>query len=261
MIFVITFVFGIFLGSFLNVIIDRIPNGESFIMGRSHCDYCKKKLSWYDLIPLFSFLLLKGRCRYCGKRISIYYLITEFTTGILFVLSLSFFISKNPDIFLNSTVVTYFISLLTIIAFLAIIFFIDLKFGIIPDKIVYPSIFVTMVYLIASSQNIINNFIVGIVCFLFFLLLFMFTRKKGIGFGDVKYSFFMGFFLGFPKIIIGMYGAFLTGAFISLILVLAGKKKFKGGTIPFGPFLVLGTLAALFYGNQIAEILFKGAIR
>lgn len=247
------FIFGLAVGSFLNVLIDRIPRSESIIKARSHCEHCRKTLSWYDMIPVFSFILLNGKCRNCHLSISLYYPVAEVLTGIIFVLAIIFLSSQRFTIYdLRFTNIISIIYYLLILSALIVIFFTDLKYGIIPDKIVFPAIVISFVFLISQYSNIsISNFLSAAGAFLFFYLLFIVTRGKGMGFGDVKYVFLMGLILGFPKIVIGLYIAFVSGAIISLILILLKKKKLFGSTVPFGPFLVGGTFIALFYGDLI----------
>lgn len=255
------FILGISIGSFLNVLIDRLPRGESVLKGRSYCESCKKDLAWHDLIPLFSFIQLKGKCRYCQFPIGWYYPIVELTTGMFFV---SVYFKNFQFSILNSQLNSQFsmTSVLTIpyylfiIAAFIVIFFTDLKYGIIPDKIIYPSILVSAVYVfIIHNSLFVNHLLSAISAFLFFYLLMIGTeivlKKSGMGFGDVKLVFLLGLFLGFPQIIISLYLSFLTGALVSIILVILKKKKFFGGTIPFGPFLILGSLITLSCGDFI----------
>jgi len=254
MYFILVFILGLFFGSFLNVIIDRTGKKESFISGRSHCDFCKKELKWFDLIPLLSFLLLNGMCRYCGKKLSFQYPIVEIVTGILFLLSFIYSLNLFPlgglsfiFVFLFSVIVS---------SSLLLVFMIDLKFGIIPDGIIIFSTAATFIYLLYTG-NFLHNFLTGIGTAAFFLLLTVITKGKGMGMGDVKFAFLIGLLLGFPIALISIYLAFLTGAFLSIILILAGIKKFKKDTIPFGPFLAFCTLLSFFIGNKILEILLK----
>lgn len=234
------FIFGTFIGSFLGVIIYRLPRNESIIRGRSHCDHCKKSLTPFDLIPVFSFLFLKGRCRYCKTKLSWFYPLVEIVTGTLFVLAALYVGSITVELFY------YFF----IISSLIVLFFIDLKHGILPFSVIVSATVVAFVYLLLNTPYmILNNLLAGLGAFLFFLLLFLGTRGRGMGFGDVIFVFFMGLFLGFPNIVVGLYIAFISGAVVSLILVALKLKKLKGGIIPFGPFLVLGTLCALFWGK------------
>ena len=263
---VILFLIGLFVGSFLNVIIDRLPRKETIAKGRSHCEFCKKELAWYDLIPLLSFLMLKGKCRYCHKQIGAYYPIIELSTGILFAATYFFVVSNfkfqisnelinQNSLFFNSPIITLqaLISLayyLFIVSSFIVIFFEDLKFGIIPDKIIFSSIIATFFYLsVLNPQSLIINLLSALGAFSFFLILFLITKGKGMGFGDVKLSVLLGLILGFPKIIFALYLAFLTGAFVGIILIIWRKKRSLKDAIPFGPFLIAGTLLSLFLGD------------
>ena len=246
---------GLAVGSFLNVLVDRLPRSKSIVKERSHCDKCKKTLKWYDLIPLFSFIILKGKCHYCSTPLSFYYPVVELTTGILFVVVLFFVGSINVINFIN------FIFYLFLIGSLIVVFFADLKYGIIPDKIIFPAIAVSFLYFLINHSPasptggslIINHLFSAVGASLFFLLLFLITKGKGMGFGDVKFAFLMGLILGFPNIIVGLYVAFLTGAIIGCILILWRKKRVFGTAIPFGPFLVIGTLVSIFLGNFLFQ--------
>lgn len=254
----IFFLLGLGVGSFLNVIIDRLPRDESFTKGRSYCESCKTTLKWYDLIPLVSFIALKAKCRYCRSPISFYYPLVEMTTGFTFVL-VYFFVGQE-SIMYQVLSIKYWIELayyLFIISCLVVVFFVDLKYGIIPDVVIFSAVIVSILYIILNTQYLILPYVLSSIgAFLFFLLIFLVTRGRGMGFGDVKFVFLMGIILGFPKIIFGMYAAFLTGAAVSIILIILKKKKFKGSTIPFGPFLVLGTFVALFWGNVMLQKVF-----
>jgi leader peptidase (prepilin peptidase) / N-methyltransferase len=253
-ILVFIFIFGLFIGSFLNVLADRLPRGETVVGGRSHCEVCKKELEWYDLIPLLSFAFLKGRCRYCHTRLSLRYPAVELTTGILFVLVYLFL--ARDSILYQVLSIKYLVELLYylfIISCLIVVFFADLKYGIIPDKIIFPAIIISAIYLILNTQYLLPHVLSAVGACLFFLMLFLVTRGRGMGFGDVKFAFFMGLVLGYPNIIVGLYIAFLTGAIVGCILILWRKKKLKGASIPFGPFLVLGTVLAMFGGDFILQ--------
>lgn len=237
---ILFFIIGIIFGSFFNVIIDRLPRGESIIKGRSHCEYCQHILTWYDLIPLFSFLLLKGKCRYCHKFIGIRYPLIECTTGIAFLFLGNVYYLQPLMLFL----------MLGIVSSLIIIFYTDLFSGIIPDAILLILGIFALLRLFFFSLPVFPALLCGVGTGLFFLAIFLMTKGRGMGFGDVKYAIVMGILVGFPVIILSLYVAFLTGATVALILVLVGKRKLKG-QIAFGPFLVLGTLAGLFAGNTL----------
>lgn len=235
------FIIGVFFGSFLNVIIDRIPRGESIWVGRSHCDFCHHTLSWLDLFPLFSFLLLQGKCRYCHKFVGWKYPIIESVTGLLFAATYFFLQTSSIGILLIT---------LSIVNCLIVIFFIDLFDGIISNSTLLVLLVCTIVNIFLLHQSPLISFLSASGACILFLLLFFVTRGKGMGFGDVKYAFVMGLLLGFPFIITGLYVAFLTGALVALILVI-GRKKGMKSTIAFGPFLVLGTAVHIFFGAQL----------
>lgn len=244
------FILGLFIGSFLNVLADRLPRNET-ILGRSHCDKCKKTLAWVDLIPLLSFIYLRGKCRYCFSKISIQYPVVELITGILFAFTIYYLPITN-------SIANYLVSsiyYLIIVSALIVIFFADLRHGIIPDKIVFPAIGLSLVWIATSNQQLAFSYLLsGLGAGLFFFIIYLLTRGRGMGFGDVKFAFFIGFFLGFPAIIFALYIAFLTGAACGFILILWGKKKLKTA-IPFGPFLVLGCFGSLFLQNLILQII------
>lgn len=247
MIIIILFILGLSVGSFLNVVIDRLPAGESVIRGRSHCDKCKKILAWYDLIPLLSFVYLQGKCRYCKYSLSYQYPAVELITGISFALidsSFTFDILSFSEIFRS-------IFTLIFISCMIAIFITDLKYRIIPDEVLVFFGFSALLYIYIFERNqIMPDILSAFISSAFFLFLVIITRGRGMGMGDVKYALLMGFILGIPKIIIGLYLAFLTGGVISIILIIAGLKKMKS-TIPFGPFLVLGTAVTLFWGDYL----------
>lgn len=234
------------------MLIDRLPEDRSVIFGRSRCDSCKKKIPLSDLVPLLSFVVLKGICRYCKSPIGWRTPIVELTTGLLFVLV--FLYNSNNTPALHSAGVLTLLTQLIVVSGLIAIFFIDLKHGIIPDIIVFPTTVIAFLYLLLNTQYLIPNTLSGLGAFLFFLSLFLLTKGKGMGFGDVKLSFLLGIFLGFPKIVAGLYLSFLSGAVISLILITLRKKTLKQ-TVPFGPFLVAGTIAAFFLDDAIKVIL------
>jgi leader peptidase (prepilin peptidase) / N-methyltransferase len=264
MVFILIFLLGLFIGSFLNVLADRLPRNETVIRGRSHCEKCKRELAWFDLIPLLSFILLKGKCRYCRVRLSSYYPIVEFTTGIFFTLTTFFILNgsqfpiSNFQFSINYQLIVSLFYYLIIVSSLIVVFFADLKYGIIPDKVIFPAMIISFLYLILNTKYLIlSHLLSAIGACLFFLLLFLITRGKGMGFGDVKFAFLMGLVLGFPNIIISLYIAFLTGAIVGIILIIWRKKRIIGTSIPFGPFLVLGTFLAIFLGN----FLFQGFLK
>jgi prepilin signal peptidase PulO-like enzyme (type II secretory pathway) len=252
-----------------------MPQGKSIIFGRSHCDHCRKQLGWDELVPLVSYFIQGGRCRYCKKHLSAYYPVIEALTGCIFLCSGFFLFGTDTSLLYAWINFAGFVYVLFIFSCLMAIFFIDYKYGIIPFKLVFLTIGGACVWYATvwaagrygilpgpgldplQTQGFWNYLFSSVGVFGFFFLLFICTKGRGMGFGDVVYALLMGFLLGFPRVIIGLYVAFLTGAVISLILVLIGKKRLKGGTIPFGPFLVGGTLVGFFWGQFIINIAFS----
>jgi len=249
----IIFIFGLVVGSFLNCVIYRLEQKQSFLQGRSFCPHCKHILSWQDLIPVLSFLILRGKCRYCGKPISIQYPLIEIATGILFVLSLNYELGiMNYEIF-SLEFIAYFLFLILNSSFLILIFVYDLKHFIIPDKIIYPAIVVVFIYNILQGPALLmRSGLAAILAAGFFLSIVLVSRGRWMGLGDVKLAFLMGLFLGFPNILIALFFAFLIGAIIGVGLILAKRKTLRS-EVPFGPFLVTGTFVALFWGDRIAQ--------
>lgn len=249
------FIVGLFLGSFLNVLADRLPNDKS-ILGRSHCESCHHTLHWRDLIPVISFIYLRGKCRYCQARFSYQYPMVELLTGLLF--SATYFSIVGGQIFNsqfsifnelinNQTSIINLIFSLTLVSCLIVVFFADLRYGLIPDEIVAVGSLASFIWLVFFNQpQLINHILSAFGACIFFLIIFILTKGRGIGFGDVKLGFFLGLFLGFPGVALALYIAFLTGGLTGLILIL-WKKKRMNSAVAFGPFLILGTFLSFFF--------------
>ena len=261
-IYTFVFIFGLAIGSLLNCIIHRLFTKENFLVGKSHCPSCKHTLSWKDLFPVLSFLILKGKCRYCSQRISWQYPLVELATALLFVLIVNQQLaSSNQElIFLILNICFLFL----VASLLIIIFVYDLKHYIIPDKVIYPAILVTgSWYLVASiffnihtRYKLLTTLYSAFTVAAFFLAIVLLSRGKGMGVGDIKLAFFMGLFLGYPKILVAVFLAFLIGAIVGLVLIGLSKKSLKS-EIPFAPFLVLGTFLAMFWGEQLIDFYFN----
>ena len=230
---ILFFIFGLAVGSFLNCLIHRLETGESVIKKRSYCPHCKKILSWFELIPLMSFILQGGKCRKCHKKISWQYPLVELTTGALFA-----FIGFN-------------IFWLFVVSILIIIFVYDLRHYIIPNEVIYPAIVLAFGFRIWNLFDF-WSLVLGILPTLFFAAIILFSRGRWMGMGDVKLAFFMGLILGWPKILVALFLAFLIGALVSVILILFKKKTLKS-QIPFGPFLSGATIVAMFWGNFLID--------
>ena len=219
------FLFGLCVGSFLNVIIAWLEKKRKNIFGRSFCDACKKKLKFYDLMPVFSFLFLKGKCRYCGKKIKIEYFFVELATGILFSMQYAVFSMQG---ILN----------LLIISALIIIFVYDLKHYLIPEIIILPAIIIAAIFYW-------QNWLAMLVASGFFAFLVLISKETWLGWGDVKLAILMGLLLGWPNILLALFASFLFGAIIGVVLIVFNKKTMKS-QIPFGPFLVGATILCLY---------------
>lgn len=266
------FIIGLSVGSFINSFVFRLKTGESILWSRSHCPYCKKILKWRDLFPVLSFFLLKARCRYCHKKISWQYPIVEITTASLFLLIFNFApLGGSPtggqfSIFdpYHLLLIAYYLLLVT---FLIIIFLSDLKYYIIPDRVVYPAIGVAFLYrfleiwnfgnwnLLESldfAQDKIWDLGFGVLPTIFFIALVLISRGKWMGGGDIKLVLFMGLVLSWPNILLALFLAFVSGAFMGLILILLKKKTMKS-EIPFGTFLSAATLFAFLWGDKMIE--------
>ncbi|HDS11392.1 MAG TPA: prepilin peptidase, partial [Candidatus Wirthbacteria bacterium] len=212
-------------------------------------------LYWFDLIPVISFLLLRGECRYCGAPIKPKYLAWEILTGILFVINFLIFYQTMANHGYNTSALLI-IELLFRFAIIGLLTFIsiyDLDNMIILDKVLFPSIGVALAYRLATDfTNLPNYLLASLVsaCFIGFLILV--TKGKGMGMGDVKFVILLGLITGWPESLLGLLIAFISGALVGVMLVFSRSKNIKEA-IPFGPFLSLGALVALFWGEQILD--------
>ena len=256
--YIIIFVLGLIVGSFLNVVINRY--GRESLMGRSHCSSCNHTLSFFELIPLLSFIFLRGKCRNCKTPISVQYFIVEILSGFLFVLIYSKFGLSFPFFFY-----CLIWSLLLVIAVY------DYKHTIIPDALVFSFIFLSFVKIFydygfwESFTLSPSTFFAGPIFFLPFFLLWWYSKGEWIGLGDGKLVIGIGFLLGLERGISALLFAFWIGALISVFLLFISrylKLKFKGKSltmkseIPFGPFLILGTGLVYFFNFNILTFLF-----
>lgn len=270
--FLLVFVFGLIIGSFLNCVIYRLELKEiflnnkqrektSFWRGRSFCPHCQQILAWYDLVPIFSFIFLRGKCRYCQQKISWQYPLVEIATGFLFwlIFLLQFDLILQTDFAFNQAVFNY-LNLFyywLIAAFLVVIFVFDLKHYLIPDQVIYPAIIMAGIYslqfLFSSEFSIFLSLLLsGLGAAAFFLSIVLLSRGRWLGVGDIKLAFLMGLLLGWPAILAALLLAFYIGAIIGLGLIFSGRKKIKS-EIPFGPFLAVGTLLVLFWGEELVS--------
>lgn len=253
---ILVFILGLVIGSFLNCVLYRSNQKESFLKGRSYCPNCQHTLEWYDLIPLLSFLFLGGRCRYCHKKISWQYPVVEAITGLVFVFIYNYFkinLLEQGFSYNFYQVIFYWL----IASIFVLIFVYDLKYYLILDKFIIAGIVCVLVWQglnyslgLLSFKEWLTYFYSGLGAALFFFCFWFFSRGQAMGFGDVKLAFFLGLLLGFPNILLAIFIGSVLGAIIGLILVGTKKKKIKSA-VPFGPFLVVGSFATIFYGSEI----------
>lgn len=250
------FLFGISIGSFVNVVIYRTLNEESFVKGRSRCDHCKRQIAWYDNIPLLSYVLLGGKCRNCKKKISIQHPIVELMTGILFVwwyaVGFAFFhLTTHPLLYVQP------VYWLVVGILLLIVLITDLTTYLIPTFAVvllggfaflYRLLLVKMGVMVPGDLWLAVLSGMGLSAFFGFLV--WVTKGRGMGLGDVELAMALGLLLGWPRSLIAIFLAFLMGALVGIGMVFAKKKSF-GQALPFGPFLVAGTVIALVWGYDV----------
>lgn len=243
---VFIFLFGLAIGSFLNSVIYRLEKGGSLVTERSRCPHCGHLLSWHELIPLVSFVVLRARCRFCRGAISWQYPLVELATALLFVLAW-----RHTPSYWHGAELAY---LFFVLASLVLLFVYDLKRYILPNRVMYPLIIVALFHAWWGKGYMPGAHPVwsALGASGFFLFLYLISRGEWIGFGDVKYGVFMGLFLGFPLILIAFFFSYCIGALASVFL-LAQKHKALKSQIPFGPFLVTGTLIAYFWGRDIMQ--------
>lgn len=232
-------VIGLIIGSFLSMLIPRLHYGEGGIFfGRSHCGTCRTVLKVTDLIPLLSFVALRGRCRYCKERFSFWYPAIELTSAAVFA-ALTFYASGWGEWALLA-------GLFTVLLFIA---FYDLRFKEIHDGVMIPGIVFAFIVSCFIGDPI-HSLIGGGVGFAFFGLQWLASRGKWIGSGDMRIGAFMGLMLGWHLTLLAIIISYIFGSAISLFLMSIGKADRKTA-LPLGPFLVVGTMVAFFYGEQL----------
>jgi len=238
------FVLGTAMGSFINVLVDRLIHGQS-IMGRSHCDHCKKILEWYDLFPILSYIFIGGKCRRCHAKLSLEHPLVEAMTGLLFV-------GTWMLVPLGSLILYW-----GIVSCAWIIFLSDLRYKLISDYM-QLSLFIFILFqkIIerASIFSLFGDVFAGVMVLLPIGLIYVVTNEKAMGLGDVILAGIIGFFLGIGKGLLALYISFLVGAIVGAVLLIQRKKGMKS-TVPFGPFLIIGMLVAGIWGDMLMQII------
>lgn len=241
---------GLAWGSFLNVVIYRLPRGMSLIKPHSSCPQCQKKIKFYDNIPLVSFFLLRGKCRYCKAKISYCYPLVELLTPLSFLLlffqhSLSFF-------FLVSSL---FVSALIVLGF------IDFYHQILPDEITLPGLLLAVIYSLFRQDLSLTQALAGAVVGAGFLLFvygayYLMRKKEGLGMGDVTMMLMIGAYLGWRQTIFILILASFAGALVGGFFILFKKKNLQY-SLPFGSFLAAAAFASLLWGERIISAYFS----
>jgi leader peptidase (prepilin peptidase)/N-methyltransferase len=245
------FIIGAAIGSFLNVCIYRLPRGESIVFPSSYCPNCRRKLLPLDLIPILGYLFLRGRCRFCKERISLRYPLVEIITGALFSFSWWYFQGHYLGFSLGAL----------LSCFCIVMFFIDLDHQLIPDVITIPGMLTGLVlnyilgsyYFVSALLGVFAGFVILYAISRLGSLLF---RKEAMGEGDWLAAAFLGAFLGWQNLLIGIFLGFVIAGIIAGFLLLIGKARL-GEYLPFGPALTVGGMLAFFFGNQLLAWYFK----
>ncbi len=229
------FLIGLIIGSFLNVIIYRLPRGESIVLPPSHCPHCEHSLTWLDLFPVFSFIFLQGRCRHCRTKISWRYPLTELLSGGLTLL----WWFRYGTYGLNWDNFAFLILTYGLIA----IAFIDWDLQIIPNRLTLPLIVLGLT--LKALEGSLVQALVGSLAGGGILLILALLYPKGMGFGDVKLLAMTGIFLGWYPVLISLFLGSVLGVIATLPLFIQ-KKIDRKTPIAFGPFLALGTLLVMY---------------
>ena len=235
------FVLGLLIGSFLNVCIWRLPREESIVWPGSHCPACSTVLGVRDLVPVLSWLFLRGRCRYCGEKISARYPAVELLTGALFLAC-----------FLHFGLTLALAGALAFSSLLVAITFIDMDHQIILDGMLVVLGALGLALQLWTGAVGIVSMLAGALAGGGLLLLLAVISRGGMGGGDVKFAFALGFWLGWQGVLLALFIGFVLGGLGSALLILLrlrGRKDF----IPFGPFIAAGAWIALLYGRKILD--------
>jgi len=244
---------GLFVGSFLNVCIDRLPRGQSIIHPRSHCAVCNRELGTLDLLPIVSYLWLRGRCRYCQAGIPLRLPIVEGVTGLFFgLLYLKFGLGLELAISL------IYVSLLTAI------FVIDLENHLVLDKITYPAMVLAIAFSFfwpgadgminwlpgGALGRMVSSLIGGAIGLAAMALPYILTHRRGMGLGDVKLGALVGLMTGFPLVFVAILLSWIGGGLVAVMLLALKIKKLKD-PIPSATFLTISAMVTLLWGQAI----------
>ncbi|WP_281887212.1 A24 family peptidase [Paenibacillus sp. YYML68] len=234
--------FGLLIGSFLNVLALRLPTGDSFIYPPSHCVYCKHRLGALDLVPVLSYVVLGGKCRYCRTPISWIYPFGELMTAVLFAL-MAWQLGPTPELLVG----------LFLAAVLSAITVTDLKYMLIPDKIIAFALLLGLILRAFIHTQpfwyyVVSAFAGGALLYAIAWASERWLRKEGMGGGDIKLFVFIGLMLGFKLTLLTLFAASLFGLIGGLVLLRLSKQN-QEAHIPFGPFIALGAVFSYLWGE------------
>lgn len=250
---------GLCLGDFLTAFVERLHDGRDWVKGRSECDRCHHQLSFLDMVPVLGWLMVGGKCRYCRKPLPKHYPLIEIATAALFVMSYFAW----PYGFEAAGVVRFSMWLVMLVGFMALIVY-DLRWMILPNKIVYPLIILAIIEVftravfLGGGANAVRDAVLGIVAAggLFFVI-FQVSKGKWIGGGDVKLGILIGLLVGGPlKALLVIFVASVLGTIVAIPMMITGKLK-RNSRLPFGPFLIMGTIVVMLYGQAILDWYFR----
>ncbi|HAR62959.1 MAG: prepilin peptidase [Candidatus Margulisiibacteriota bacterium] len=241
----IAFLFGSVIGSFLNVLIFRIPLRQSIIFPPSHCTTCNHKLSVLDLFPLLSYLFLKGKCRYCKEKIKWHYPLVELLSGFSFVWA---FYSLGPSFL--------FLKVVFLTSILIVITFIDLEFMIIPDELTLGGSGIGLLFSL-FDKSLLPSVLGGLagagIIYAIYLLGQLIYQQETIGGGDIKMMLLIGIFIGIKSTLLAIFVAMMLGSIIGVALI-ALRIKSRKDYIPFGPFLGAGCLIVIYFSKELVAL-------
>jgi leader peptidase (prepilin peptidase)/N-methyltransferase len=244
---------GLAVGSFLNLCIDRLPGGKSIVRPGSHCDNCNQSLKAVDLVPVFSYIWLKGRCRYCGARIPLRSPIVEFATAAIFA-----FLAWHYGLSLELAFAVVYASIFIVI------FAIDLEQELILNIVVFPAMILAFAFSFfwggfeefwpkIGPGFVLSALLGGAVGFVLMLLPYLITRGRGMGYGDVKLAALIGLMSGFPLVLVALLVGIIAGGLVAVFLLVSRAVKSRKAAIPYGPFLAVGAMVALIWGDKIFQ--------
>lgn len=249
MIVVLFGILGLFVGSFLNVLIFRFPEFKGILTGRSYCPHCKKTIEIYDLIPVLSYIILCGRCRNCHEKISPQYPLVEIVTGVLL-----FLLAKTIGI--NYQLAAY----LLIACISMLIFVYDAKYLEIPETFSWMLLILAILASFISPHFSFQDFLLGgLIGGGVLGIMVGISDEKMMGSGDIKIGLAFGFLLGVYKSVLFLFLSFVIGAIAGLILMALRNKKMKS-EIAFAPFLIIAAIICILWGDQIVNLYLKFAM-